>query len=441
MGKEQNLAGEGTQKKVEAKAFPDDLEGRKNAILASVNTGLKSVTAFLLPPEGQYISPKDLSTRFKQTFMGTDVGEFHPDVPVNYCLQTLVPRGLVAQEYTIDYFGTSKVVGFGLTSAGQHYGLSSAALALEFESETGESLYPIFGSIGETNDGRMTQFTRAQMLQVLKDSPISMTQADLCRILGVSSNMIKANLQALTRAGVIDYKSFDPHIQKNPIVFSRGGLELKDVSSARNNDTSLTFAIAEVAIKLQEANIYFSYHNIYELLPEEIKKRRGKEPLVAAVKTIVSNLAEQKFFQRVTFKDASQYSSIAIIEKGERVVEGFLGPLEAILTDDSNSQEEIKMRNLRISSNLSQVARKAAEIYYPLSRSYKRKEKEQIIATVERVIFEKTDGITSGDLSAELSLSASSIRNYITILEERGLIGRRNVNGAPHYYPIDISKQ
>ena len=111
--------------------FPEDRDKRLGSVLSSVNVGPKSVTLLLLP-YGSYISPGDLVNNFRSVVRGSEMEKTSFITAPHYCEYSLEPIGLVAKQYTIDYFGKDVVVGFELTDAGRRYGIPCGSTCTAF---------------------------------------------------------------------------------------------------------------------------------------------------------------------------------------------------------------------------------------------------------------------------------------------------------------------
>ena len=171
-----------TTKRVEAE-FPNDPEERYGALLASFNIGPKAATLLLLPRDLQsYISPEDLARKFSEVIITSAMAGVKPVTSAAYCSNTLCPIGLVAKEYVIDYFGREELAGFGLTEAGQKYGLAAACLALDFENRHKFSLFPILGStVTSSKEGTRAPLTRARILTLLSRTPELLREVEISK--------------------------------------------------------------------------------------------------------------------------------------------------------------------------------------------------------------------------------------------------------------------
>ena len=122
--------------------FPQDLEGRLNAVLNVINTELKSVT--LLHLDDTPAEASEIKARIRETIgMGYLPIEHAFE---SYCHKTLFPIGTVAEEIIKRETDELVYPAYSLTEAGKRYGRPIAALALKYAVENKQSLFEILGS-------------------------------------------------------------------------------------------------------------------------------------------------------------------------------------------------------------------------------------------------------------------------------------------------------
>lgn len=424
---------EGLSKRVESE-FPTDPQERLGALLASFNIGPKATT-FLLLPENGYISPGDLARGFRETVSGTGMAETDKITAPNYCYQALCPIGLVAKEYSIDYFGVEKLVGFGKTSAGQWYGTAAAALVLDFELRHQKSLFPIFGSTNTTSaKGERAPLTRARILELLFSQTAPVRKADILRELGrIRHNSLGGVvLRALKTAGVIDYEAVTVHTGKIQVTYTLGNLSREEIRPDRYS-VALTGDVAAICSQLTAADLAISQAAVFERLPEEVKKRWRPEVLRHRISGILSDLARQKFLARGKYKGRDIQSTTWITDWGRVIVTDLLRPLWGLVTDDEQVGQKLREVIPQVRANFLQYAQNSAELYYPFSNSFKRKQRLENLESIKDLLVDGAK--TTVDVAELFGLSKGGIEKYLAALMEAGEVKRQRVKGV-YYYTV-----
>lgn len=419
-----------TRRHQEDGKFPEDPEERLAALLAAFNFGPKAVTLLLLPEPDSYISPQDLAREFKQLMAGTEMGQVREYTAPDYCHGTLCPIGLVARKYTFNNWGKEELVGFGLSPAGQHYGLAASCLVLEFEQEQGFSLFQVLGQTASSSShNRRAPMTRARILELLVQEQQPQREVDIIQKLGIVQPIVEAALIALKKAGIINYQAVTSNTGQVQVEYARGDLPVEQVALLRT-DHSLTQAVAKACQQLALENLMISQATVFERLPESFRKDRKTRTLRGRVSRILSNLAEQGFLKRGEFTGGEKQSIASINQKGAIVVRELIEPLRKLTQDNPLTLAKVRGEVIpKVMVNLNGYARTSAKLYYPFSRSSRMLESQ---ANRERVLalIAQRQGITAVQLAAETELNNDTIRNYLRAFFESGQIESDKVKGV-----------
>ncbi|EKD65657.1 MAG: hypothetical protein ACD_50C00024G0004 [uncultured bacterium] len=416
--------------------FPKNGDERLNALLGSFNMPTKAVVQQLLPYNG-YISPDALVRDFREVFKGTELASFDSKSIISYCFNTLCPIGLVAQEYTIEYFGKDKLVGFGLTEAGAKYGIPAACLALYFENERKQSLYPTFGAIHKKNsEEQRTPHTRAKILWLLNECP-NLTEKEVARELGINNSTVKNSLVALKNAGVIDYKSITPNTGKTQVTYTKGELPEAEVKKVGSR-VSLTQDVVRFCEELINDGKDITQDAVFIKFPEEV---RGKyKALRRDINITLSGLAHQEFLQRGQFIGGKIQSHAQITEKGKAIVSGFLTPLIGLLQEDNATRHWLEREIVPVvTRDLKAYAQNSGELYYPHSPSFLRKQFQENIGRLREILSVSSKPLTNVELSEIIGIHQSTVRAYLnkTLASELQIEERKGVC----YYSMKTRRQ
>ncbi len=427
-GQQYNQIESSTRKRVEQE-FPESEDEGLSALLASFNMGPKAVTQLLLPYNG-YISPTDLRRGFREAFKGTQVADFSEGVPSVYCTQTLCRIGLVAREYLIEYFGMEKLVGFGLTEAGRRYGIPAACLALYFEEQHQQSLYSVFGSIKvDSPEQQRAPFTRAKILLAL-DQKEKLRELDICRELDINEQTTRNSLVALTKAGVVDYKSVSPHTGKTQVFYTKGKsptLEAQSIGRRAIFRQEIVRCCEELVIEGES----ITQDTVFRKLSQERRdSSKSESGLRGTVNKILSGLANKGYLQRGHFKGKEVLSVAQITEAGKTVVVNFIAPLISFIQGDRNIDKEIVPKVL---GNLNFYAQNSAELYYQYSLSFKKKQTKENISRLTDILSNSPKGLTVSELSERIGLNETSIRRY---LGSMGGMTQKEERKGVYYYSV-----
>lgn len=399
--------------------FPSDLEGRVNALLVSVIPTTKAVTLLLIPPVG-YIPPSELDEDFERHFRGTDFSEVHRWVARAYA-HTLCSIGMVAEELSINYFGSEVIVGYVTTQAGERYGKPAVALALSFEKEQGVCLFESFGSTQSPSpEGYRAPHTRASILKFLAQQERQVRALDVSETLNLDFERVSTGLISLSTAGLINYESVLLQRSKASVAYGKGTLQRESVHLGSVTDW-LTKAVVEAVEHLIVKKAPITQDNVFWVLPGDRKAMLDEASLRIRIDKALSNLADQHYLERGRFRGAEVYTAAQITGKGEIVVSKFLEPLYA-LASDSESLDRIQRKLLpQVMKNIYAYAETSAALYYPHSQAFKKRQAKENRATVlERLGQAPPEGLSAIQLVEGLRVKKEQVYTYIQELRAEG---------------------
>mgnify|MGYP001608145838 FL=1 len=433
--------------------FPEDPNKRLESVLSSVNVGPKAATLLLLP-YGSYISPADLVRNFRPIMAGTGMEHTSFITAPNYCGASLVPIGLVAKEYTMDYFGRDILVGYELTDAGKRYGIPASALALFFERQHQTSLYPILGQIGTRYpEQHRGPYSRAMILTLLSKRGGRLREADICQELGISLAVAHKTFLALVRAGVVTYESVNKNTDKTQVTYRKNidePVEVKPYRVGSNSMPGLTRTVMNIADQLARDGVPISQVNVYSRLQEsQLTARKNKKGLRGAISAILSHLARQGFLSRTGFQGRVVESRLEITPLGTDVVQDFIIPLTGLVNDDESIRGRIDREIVpEVMGKLSIYARNSAELYYPYSVSFKNRQTQDNLGKLTEILSEQTTGDSRGstitELADKMGLNINTIHSYLTSLRKDKRVERFRGKGVDYYKIVsqtDSSKE
>lgn len=428
---------EGLGCRIEQVDFPEDPQKRLGLLLASVNSGPKAVTALLLPSAGLYIPPyPDLVTRFKEMMSGTEMADVAKSTVVGYCQDSLCEIGLVAREYQIDYWGSEKLVGFGLTDAGEDYGTLAAALALAVETKHDVSLYSILGASNtKSQEALRAPLSRALILMFLANFHEPVTEKLICDGLNLPQSVVADSFESLKVAGVVDYKSISGVKDRMKVRYKRTSMDISE-ATAINQAPSFTRRIAEICNLLESEGEDVSIDSVINRFSEE--ERLKRIALRINISTTLSGLANQGYLSREDkFKGGGRVgaimSSAKITPLGRVIVGDFLIPMRNLSEDEHNERVRLNDLSKLIKQSLGEYARKSAELYYPFSKGYKKKQAEANKDRIVQILSEPGSEFTRQDLARTLGVNENTVSNYLSSLMDAAILTRERKKAA-HYY-------
>lgn len=397
------------------KEFPQDLEGRLNAVLNVVNTEFKLLTMLHLDD-----SPADASqihSRIRETVGG---GIYLPRVDNfgAYCHKSLYHIGTVAEEDII-YEDKRIVPCYRLTEAGKKYGRPIAAFTLDYVVKNNISMFSILGSTKSKGKTR-SPFNRALLLNKLRDT-IKLREIDLVKELKLLPYRVLNHIKTLKELGFVNFESCGELIGEKD--FSYVWVEGKDPSEVKKVRSYINLAKI-TAKKLKELGR--ADHNT---LANVLKYKHTRN-----ISTILSGLEEQGFVIREgKWKSGSVLSEVSITDKGKKFVDDYLYWVMDALNDGSKL-EDMNFLLERLFSNsdkLREYSRKAVNLYKDLSPYISKKSLEE---THENIIeyLRQNPGKRPEEIKKALSFSSQS--HYLTPLLKSGRLMKIKKGKIVRYY-------
>ncbi len=411
--------------------FPAALEGRMEAILASLNSAPKAAVLLLLSES--LIDTASLNKAYVDTASGSQM-PIKRDMAESYCRDSLCRIGLVSEEVAIDYFGQEKSVGFKLTRAGEIFGLPAAALVLDFETSHNFSVYPVLGQSMLARGEHRAPITRAKTIKSLAKG--ERRQIDICLELGINHERARSSLIALRNAGVVEYTSFTPQTGENQVSFSINKEDAVEANQVRGK-REFTDAVIGAARTLDQQGLPITQAAVFELVQGAGGAATEKNVRTLISQTLTDLADRQHFLTRIQFKGREIYSSIKLTDKGKTIAIEFLAPLEDLLTDTgSETLKRVRDQILsKVLANTQGYAVRGIDLYYPYSRSFSASNQDKVRLTVESVLSrQRGAGITSQQLGKNLKLGELKTRRILLSMIESGKAKRKLRNGVFYYF-------
>ena len=334
------------------KPFPDDLEGRLNAVLNIVNSELKTLTLLHLdniPADGSTIK-----WRLRQT-VGRGVYLPRQNCFGDYCCRTLLPIGAVAEEIVLYEDTNTIITGYNLTEAGRKYGRPIAAFTLDYAIRNNMSMFEILGSTVSPGKSR-SPLNRVKILEELKGR--TLRTIDLARKVGVNGCAISDHLKALKKISFVSYEScgeISGHGEFLYIWFAdRDFSQLAPVRRYSN----LTYVVAEKLKELGKANSYLISRGL-----------NYKYPNIISI--ILSGLEKQGFAKRVKkWKPRENLSEASLTMEGKSFLEGYVNKVREALEDGKKLSTMTKFlgRLIEDESTLREYTKKGIALYKGVSK-------------------------------------------------------------------------
>ncbi|MBI4153154.1 ArsR family transcriptional regulator [Candidatus Woesearchaeota archaeon] len=401
--------------------FPEDLEGRMNAVLNAVNTELKAVT--ILHLDDRTADNKEIKERIRDA-VGRD--QYLPQAGVigNYCRHSFVDIGLVAREEIARDDGDVEVVGYSLTSAGKKYGRPIAAFTVTWAVQNKISIYSILGQTGSPTEIR-PPLSRVKILNALYTCKQPLREIDLVDETGLSDATVKTHLEALYSIGFIGFDSTG-RCERNKgfsIYEWTGKINVDEVKvlSGRSYDSTKRVARALADRRRGDCRTLESHTGIHRL----------------KISHILSGLEKEGAARCIKWRGRDLLSEVKLLEAGEKFVEEYIRYVEKVLTDDSDASSYEKLLEGQPKSSAALVLCRAIGNYQKVSPTINRRTREK---TNERIIecLRLHPGAEPADIAKRTGMSKWHARNCARKLSESGRIRKEQDpmnRSIPRYYP------
>lgn len=394
--------------------FPDDLEGRLNAVLNVVNTELKTVTLLHLddvPAEGS-----EIRARIRET-----VGQigYLPETNCfkQYCHQTFFPIGTVAEETVRRENIEAVYPAYSLTEAGKRYGLPIAALALKFAVENQQSLFEILGSTSSSGKTR-APLNRVRILKLLAERE-SATVTDLADEADLDNPSVLFSLRGLGEAGFVEYFSIG-EIAKGKGIIHYTFINGADIGKVKQVSTYKSSTKKAVKLLKQRRTI---------TLPEAAAFLHVSYRTLAPA---YSGLVKQGFAKREHgFVGGKKQSKARITNKGLKFLE-FESSIEKILSGEIPKREAREIY-LEVVNNLAygKMTRKAIGLYRKISPAINRNSSEERCEQI-RELLTRNPGLRAVEINK--LLGCEGFYHLTPLIKTRVL--RKEKNGKETRYYV-----
>lgn len=389
--------------------FSEEDWERAGRVFSGINNGVKAALFIDIAQNtkpGMYMPIKDIVSRFKELFAGTELLEVFEEGKktrrsvIAYCQRSLCDVGVLTAGYSLD----GELIGFGVTKDGVDSGLPHALRLLTWENTMHESAYPILGQTNSRGETRAPLNT-AKILEYLLRHPYNAREVDLIDVSGVAGSIASKALERFHALGIVDYKGVTTQTSRISLEYAWDNADLGQARYIRTSHGLQDSVITAIEQKgLSNLNPTFSIEDIFQGLPEKIRDRWGEKSLRHEISSILSGLASPRYglLQRVDdFKGHEKLSNIALTQKGRSFV------LHIILPALLNSSAQ------PLRASLSQLAQTSAELYYPYSQSNKMREQQNNIHRLVQALGESSIPQVARELAAKVGLSSGRINQII----------------------------
>lgn len=420
-----------------------------NLLAAIGNHEAKGATLLAMKPGVIYTRPQ-LGRRFLEVQGETPRWKISQGIPFKYCLQSLSPIGVVAQEYIDPNEG---LWGYAVTKYGMDIGVPLVGLLLDFSLKHPEmSLIQLLGlttsssstSLIHTSQREDIEFkkrsplTRLKILRVLISTPRRLREADLERELNERKYALEHNLHALRDGGFITHEATEPNK-----LFSQYSL-----SSSRSPEypppyKKMPLRTKEVyGIVLANPGVLLSVEFIADRLRENnpTKKYGSRAHLTRSINDILTHFTREGYLIRHGF-DRLTRSEIYLTPEQKTIVMEFLSIIDAFQSQKPDVLQEGREKARRLLSNPSLIAAlmEKARRKSPQKNATSQREGINSVASFIR----NNPGITSKDLQDKFKESGKEIGrgriNELTVLLEKDGIIQVERRGRVKYYFLSES--
>jgi DNA-binding PadR family transcriptional regulator len=377
------------------------------------------------------ISGFDLWKRFVKSCNG--VWKPGTSVPVRYCLETLIPIGLVATEDVLYSGAKEYVVGFRLTKAGERYGQPIAAFLLEQSGKLPASLFTlskVFGATSSAGGETRPVLNRVKILEFLYQADYkeqgNVRETDISKQLNRKRNdLVGGHLSYLNKLGLANYSFV--------LTEKRGFAKYRLLENAKREDVrtvitlrSLTQDVADLLFQLKRVDC----NEIAERLKNKYSGK-NETSLRQAVSRILSGLEKQGICKHESYVGGKILSQARITDVGKQVVENIILPIKQALSDDDDllsSWRRIPWQNYAISA----ISKHKESSRFIESKSFKEWEDKCLS------IISQNPGLRPREIISILGRRNTS--DLLRSLLDKGKVKRERKGCAVYYYPVETNK-
>lgn len=421
----------------EASQFPEEPWERTGLLLNSaINLGPKSTLLMLLPGEGEYLPIEDMGRSFRQAVGGSETfyDKLPPSVVAQFCRESLEDIGMVARAVGVTHSTEQVIAGYGLTPAGEKYGVRAAALALDFEYNHEDiSIYEIFGQTsGPSKTDARAPMLRAQLMMKLYASNSRWApMKEVQKLTDDSSVWLPLTLESLVRSGVVERD-----MARRPVrtAYSQGERPLTDVTPVLHR-VRLTEEIVRILPQLLEGDRAVTTELLSSRLIALFPERNHVGDFRGEISKVMNELTLAKYLQKNLDRPANKEVSYRLTPKGGVAVTQFINPLFMVMQDNPEFTVAVDSQVVsEVRAHLPMYAKEAVRRYYPLSRAAKIEHmKELDTAITTRVGSAGTNGISIRELMELTGDKRQTIINRLNRKIKSGNILRIDTEFGPRY--------
>lgn len=180
--------------------FPEDPKERFNAVFAALGNSEAKCLTLLSLSEGP-LTRDALHAKFTEVSSG--VWQTNRGSQTEYCYNTLIPIGLVAEADTLYFGATEYITGYRLKPAGQKFGQPIAAHLLAQSATLPYSLLEIFGQTSKGRGESRSVLNRAKILELLSNEE-GLTARDIANRLSIHEASVGRHLMGFSKLGLTE---------------------------------------------------------------------------------------------------------------------------------------------------------------------------------------------------------------------------------------------
>ncbi len=399
-------------------SFPNDLEGKLNAVLNVVNTELKTIT--LLHLDDRSAEASEIRARIRET-VGKRV--WLPQWPNfrGYCQNTFVPIGTVAEEQIVrENDETFFCLGYSLTEAGRRYGLPIAAFTLDYVTNHNISMHSILGSTS-SRGGSRAPLNRINLLEKLRIDPQRIT--DLSEHVGIIRSNILTACKTLGMIGFLTLRSVgETKKDTGFIIYKWKTGKVPEEVPTYMDKRETTRKLAQLLYKYEK------------LSPTEAAKLIDG-PNVSRISAIFSFFVERDLAERDEWIGKVKQSEVKILDKGRNFLTEYVDIVRDVLDDESKLKDmQVLYERLVVDQKMfKDYAVSAIKRYKSISRHINYRSSQAICNQIVSFLI-KNPGARPREIMKAVSLSASA--NYLTPLIKAKVL-KKDIQGKKAGYYVN----
>jgi Mn-dependent DtxR family transcriptional regulator len=408
--------------RVRSGEFPDDHTQRFKLLLSIINVPPKAGVILFIPQTSTKVG--DIESKIREASKRTAMkSSMHHNLRA-YVNRALLPADFVKETTLVGDKGP--VLGamhYQRTENGNHYGVTTAALGMDYETTNSTSIREILGKTAAPSELN-SPFIRAVILLALaqKDDVVT-RRKELLEQLGITPSVLTENLRHLARCELINYDSVS-RTSTSYVTFKKAN-EPPEIP-----ENTLRKRVVDVCELFTTQGTAITTENVLRALditghPFDLKKQ---------VSNILNLLARSTYLEKDEYANQN-YSRAIINENGMKFVRDFLIPLFALASDEPHPRLEEAVHNVLPKTN--QYFRNAVERYYPFSGNLVEK-RAQDFASVLSFLQTSDRSVNVQEIAEALKLNKFTVIGYLKILHKHGPIFVTQ-KGVVNYY--SFSKQ